>query len=68
VVLLLECILEGKLYSNVLKKEKLPANEEWEENHVYWYPYNSVSELDRSCLMEGLLFERIKQNNSDRVS
>jgi ADP-ribose pyrophosphatase YjhB (NUDIX family) len=68
VVLLLECTLDDKISSNILEEEKLPANEEWEEKYVYWYPYTSVSELDHSCLMEGLLYEWISQSNSDRLS
>ena len=68
VVLLLECTLDNKIHSKILEQEKITANEEWEEQGVHWYRFTSISKLDHTNLMEGLLFHWMIQNKSDWFS
>ena len=65
VVLLLECTLEKDSHSNYINLEKILANEEWEDYMVYWYPFDSINKLNRSKIMEGLLYHWLIQNKLD---
>ena len=62
VVLLLEYSLDKRIHSHILEQKKLVANEEWEGRYVYWFPFASINELDHKLLMEGLVYNWIKQN------
>jgi 8-oxo-dGTP pyrophosphatase MutT (NUDIX family) len=64
-VLLLECTLEKDSHSNYINREKLSANEEWEDYMVYWYPFDSINKLNRFEIMEGLLYHWLIQNKLD---
>ena len=64
IVLLLECSLDRKIHAPILVQEKLAANEEWEGSYVYWFPFNSINELDQALLMEGLVYKLEKSNRN----